>query len=166
MIKEIIYNKLTLTKILNEIVFENNKLIKKEMNGVINDEIQNKIKKFITKKYNDIMANLTFINLTILTIDGYVMDTYLLARLFKKSMWNNPKTAVIFTGYFHSNNYTEFLLDVMDFKIVAEARPINRRCLNIEGFKQPLFRKDINYMNKANCRRTHDIKIKRNNGRR
>lgn len=212
-IKDIIDKKLTLNKILNENGFENNKLIKKEMNGVVSDEIRNKIKKFIiektkkleesfreqgkfkksdypylfkeynellnqlltymsvlkkkgesgmnqstekkisilfekvSEKYNNIMANLSFINFHILTVESYIMDIYLLARLFKKSMWNNPKTAVIFAGYFHSCNYTEFLLDMMNFKIAADARPINRRCLNIEKFKQPLFRKDINYMN-------------------
>lgn len=107
----------------------------------------------VSQKYNNIMDNLYFIiGYILITVEAYLMDIYVLARLFKKSMWNNPKTVVIYTGLAHSNIYTEFLLDMMNFKIVAEAEAIDRRCLNISQFRQPLFRKNIDYIQKNSHR--------------
>ena len=84
------------------------------------------------------------------SVNTLVMDSYLLARLFKKftqkdkEYSEDSKYIIIYAGGTHSGHYEEFLKDYLNFKIIQESTSdkegINYQCLDISKFDQPFFK--------------------------
>jgi len=98
------------------------------------------------------------VNVPILLIDAYMMDLYLLVRLFKKFDMNyieekgyigatdQPERAhniIIYAGDQHSSTYREFLRN-LNFEVIAKTGVFDSdektyTCINMDTIKQPLF---------------------------
>lgn len=133
--------------------------IKKQFSNISDDHIRITI----SRKFNEcLIKNKRFLNpiknidrpklFGILEYITCLMDYYLIGRCFRdfrktplssgNFQYSRPSyNNIIYTGYYHTNNYVNILLDLgfkVDFENYAD-RGGNFQCLNISKMKQPMF---------------------------
>lgn len=122
-------------------------LLKKELNRMdikqqkflINSVKDSTLKDFGINKIKPFNFNIErkhHVDILILA-DTFVMDLYLLARLFKNRL-EFAKNSIIYAGEFHINIYYDYLIK-MGFVNVETARKISKSCVDISNMKMPFF---------------------------
>lgn len=77
---------------------------------------------------------------SVVELGAIVMDTYALGRLFRSFQDKTfPKTAIFYTGAFHTANYINILNQLLP-QIVADQAPKTQFCLSMKGFNMEVIK--------------------------